>query len=239
MGEARTVEVRVLRVFANRDGSAGNFLGVVLDAARSVPSPTERLALAQELGFSETVFVDDLEKAEVRIFTPSGEIPLGGHPLIGTAWLIGRERGGHPALLRPPGGDVTSWRDDNGVWIRGPLAATPPWWHERLGSAADVEAIELPVPAAQDLVQVWAWIDEPAGQVRARVFAARLGIAEDEACGSASMRLAAALGRRLAIRHGAASLVHARPGPPGFADVGGLVVDDSVRTVELPWRDSG
>jgi predicted PhzF superfamily epimerase YddE/YHI9 len=58
------------------------------------------------------------------------------------------------------------------------------------------------------------------------VFAARYGIAEDEACGSASMRLAAALGRELTLYHGNGSIIHARPGPPGTAEIGGRVVSD-------------
>ena len=52
----------------------------------------ERQAVAGDLGFAETVFVDDRERAEMRIFTPEVELPLAGHPLVGTAWLL-RERG--------------------------------------------------------------------------------------------------------------------------------------------------
>jgi predicted PhzF superfamily epimerase YddE/YHI9 len=227
------VVTRVLRVFVDEAGRHGNPLGVVLDAATVIPDPFDRQLLARRLGFSETVFVDDVEKAELRIYGPDCELPLVGHPLVGAAWLLARLYGEHPTLLRPPGGEVASWVEDGRVWIRGPLAATPPWWHERLPGVADVEAYAVGRPSVQDLVQVWAWDDEPASVVRARAFAARLGIAEDEACGSATMRLAAALGRRLTVRHGVGSLVLAQSGPPGHADVGGLVVEESARTVEL------
>jgi predicted PhzF superfamily epimerase YddE/YHI9 len=79
------------------------------------------------------------------------------------------------------------------------------------------------------MVDCWAWEDEPAGQVRARVFAPRYGIAEDQATGAAAVRLVSGLGRPITIRQGAGSLLHARPGPDGSAEVGGLVVLDEVR----------
>jgi predicted PhzF superfamily epimerase YddE/YHI9 len=116
--------------------------------------------------------------------------------------------------------------DGDDVWVRGPLASAPPWWHERLESAEAVEKLSGPLVPEQDATQLWAWEDEAAGIVRVRVFAQRFGIVEDEACGSASMRLAAALGRRLTIHHGDGSIVLAQPGPPSYAEVGGRVVTD-------------
>ncbi|MFD6980572.1 PhzF family phenazine biosynthesis protein, partial [Streptomyces sp. NPDC059956] len=50
-------DLDVLRVFCAGDGSHGNALGVVRDG-RSCPDDTSRQALAAELGYSETVFVD-------------------------------------------------------------------------------------------------------------------------------------------------------------------------------------
>lgn len=53
-----------------------------------------RQAVAREVGFSETTFVDPVPDAEgrwkVRIFTPDKEIPFAGHPTIGTADIISR-----------------------------------------------------------------------------------------------------------------------------------------------------
>jgi predicted PhzF superfamily epimerase YddE/YHI9 len=84
----------------------------------------------------------------------------------------------------------------------------------------------------QDADQFWAWIDQQAGIVRARVFAARYGVPQDEACGSASMLLAARLGRAITIRHGSGSLVQASPAANGMADVGGRVIADHERVVD-------
>jgi hypothetical protein len=50
------VHVEVVRVFTDPDGRFGNPLGVIDGAA--VPS-AERHRVAAELGFSETVYVDD------------------------------------------------------------------------------------------------------------------------------------------------------------------------------------
>jgi PhzF family phenazine biosynthesis protein len=76
---------------------------VFLDGG-SVPEG-DRQAVAADLGFSETVFVDDAGVGEIRIFTPAIEIPFAGHPVVGTAWLLERDGMGVP-LLRTPAGDV-------------------------------------------------------------------------------------------------------------------------------------
>ncbi|MEU4317471.1 PhzF family phenazine biosynthesis protein [Nocardia fluminea] len=219
------VAVEVVRVFTDPDGRYGNPLGVVADGA-SIAAPADRQALAARLGYSETIFIDDFEQGSIQIFTPAVELPFAGHPTVGAAWVLARELGRHPECILTAGGQIRTWSDGGVVWIRGPLAATPPWWHERLDTAGVVEALSGPLSPEQDATQVWAWQDEQAGVVRARVFAARYGVAEDEACGSASMRLAAALGRRLTIHHGEGSVVFADPGPPGTADVGGWVSSD-------------
>jgi trans-2,3-dihydro-3-hydroxyanthranilate isomerase len=58
-------------------------------------------ALAREMNLSETTFVfpSDLATRRVRFFTPSAEIPLAGHPTIGTWWLLA-ELGTVPGLAR-------------------------------------------------------------------------------------------------------------------------------------------
>ncbi|HYH93881.1 MAG TPA: PhzF family phenazine biosynthesis protein, partial [Candidatus Saccharimonadales bacterium] len=82
-------ELHVLRVFLDPEGRGGNALGVFLDGGAI--DPTERLAVAAELGFSETVFVESIDlaarRASVRIFTPGTELAFAGHPTVGTAWL--------------------------------------------------------------------------------------------------------------------------------------------------------
>lgn len=78
---------------------------------------------------------------------------------------------------------------------------------------------------------VWAFRDEPGGSIRARCFASDYGIEEDEATGSAALRLVAQLGRPLVITQGRGSIINARPAGASQADIGGLVVLDEVRTI--------
>ncbi len=219
------MKIEMIRVFTDDRGAFGNPLGVVLDGA-ALPDPRRRQELATALGYSETIFFDDVERGELRIFTPAVEIPFAGHPVVGAAWVLARELGRHPAILHTPGGPVATWTEGGDVWVRGPLASTPPWWHERLPSARDVAELTGPPSPEQDATQLWAWEDEAAGLVRARVYAARFGVPEDEATGSASMRLAAALGRELTIRQGEGSVVRARPGPAATAEIGGRVAGE-------------
>ena len=67
---------------------AGNPLAV-LPNATGLSSDTMQ-ALAREMNLSETAFVTESDKAtrRVRFFTPAAEIPLAGHPTIGTWWLL-------------------------------------------------------------------------------------------------------------------------------------------------------
>ena len=47
-------------------------------------------AIAREMNLSETAFVTESDNAtrRVRFFTPTAELPLAGHPTIGTWWLL-------------------------------------------------------------------------------------------------------------------------------------------------------
>jgi trans-2,3-dihydro-3-hydroxyanthranilate isomerase len=68
----------------------GNQLGVFPDA-HGLPAATMQ-RLARELNLSETVFVLAPERegdARVRIFTPTSELPFAGHPVLGTAVVLG------------------------------------------------------------------------------------------------------------------------------------------------------
>ena len=224
-------EVHVVRVFTDEQGLHGNPLGVVLDTKGM--EDEHRQAIATQLNFSETVFVDDLEEAQLRIFTPAREIPLAGHPLVGTAWLLSQVLGRTVTTLRPlHAANVDTWLEGGVTWIRARYADAPPWQFVQLASPADVDALTVPPAPEYDLHEFWAWTDEAAGSVRARVFASAYNIAEDEATGSGALRLIEAIRRPLVITQGRGSVIHARPsGDEARGEVGGRVVRDESRQV--------
>lgn len=214
------VEVTVLRVFCGEGGAGGNALGVVLEG--SAVARDDRQALAAHLNYSETVFVDDPARGRIQIFAPEVEMPFAGHPSVGTAWLLQRE--GHVVdALRPPAGKVPVRFDADVPFIAGRPEWAPPFELRRLADAAAVEAEPV---FDEGLVYVWAWIDEAVGLVRTRSFVPEAGITEDEATGSAAIRLCAELGRPIEIHQGRGSVIHARPLDDGMIEIGGLVVAD-------------
>src|SRR5438094_958367 len=67
----------------------GNQLAVFTDG-RELDEKTMQ-DLAREMNFSETVFVLPPENggdAKIRIFTPAGELPFAGHPVLGSAFVL-------------------------------------------------------------------------------------------------------------------------------------------------------
>ena len=133
------------------------------------------------------MFVDDAERGELRIFTPEVELPLAGHPLVGVGVAAARARdstcrccGRPPARCRCgfDGGLVhVVGQPGVGAAVRVPRSSDSP---------AEVDALDG-APEGYGLVGVWAWIDEPAGLIRERVFVPEAGVEEDEATGSAAL----------------------------------------------------
>ena len=218
-------ELSILRVFCAEEGTGGNPLGVFLDGSELATD--ERQNVATDLAFSETVFVDDRPSGRMAIYTPAAEIEFAGHPTVGTAWLLA-ERGTPVSTLRPPAGEVPVRQEGGLTFIAGRPEWAPPFEFAELGSPAEVDALEGP-PGDHDLIGAWAYLDEAAGVVRARVFPVRFGIPEDEATGAAAVKLSAKLGRPLDIRQGSGSRILAAPRADGFVEIGGRVALDEVR----------
>jgi predicted PhzF superfamily epimerase YddE/YHI9 len=217
-------KLHVLRVFVNEEGEWGNPLGVFLDGA-AIPEG-ERQAVAAELGFSETVFVEDRAAGTIHIHTPELELPFAGHPTVGTAWLLAHT-GASVEALRTAAGEVGTRTEAGAAFVTARPEWSPPFEYLRLEAPADVRALA----AAPDAVNTyaWAWIDEDAGTVRARAFVPAAGIAEDEATGSAALALCARLERPIVVHQGRGSVVRAQPVGGGLVEVGGKVVLDGVR----------
>lgn len=217
--------LHVLRVFVNEDGEWGNPLGVFLEGEQ-VAEP-DRQSVAAELGFSETVFVDDPAAGRLRIYTPQVELPFAGHPTVGVAWLLSRV-GAPVETLEPPAGEVGVRYADDMTYV----AARPEWAprfdYRQLDSPAEVRARSASAQAVN--AYAWAWIDESAGTIRARSFVPEAGIGEDEATGSAALALCAQLERPIAIHQGHGSVLLCQPLDDERIEVGGRVILDEVRS---------
>jgi trans-2,3-dihydro-3-hydroxyanthranilate isomerase len=126
---------------------AGNQLAVFPDAVGLEPDTMQRIAL--EMNFSETTFVFPAEvpgtDARVRIFTPRLELPMAGHPTIGTTFALVREG------RVPPGAGRTTL----GLGI-GPTPVTLEWRGDVLAFAwmrQPVPEFGAPLPAGADLAE--------------------------------------------------------------------------------------
>ncbi len=185
------------------------------DGAR-MPVREDRQEFAGKLGFSETVFVDDPERGVIDIYTPTLRLPFAGHPCVGTSWLLDV-----PELVTPAG-VVEARQDGEFSWITARAEWAPPRTLRQYGTAAEVDALDVPPPG--EWIYAWAWEDEAAGRVRARAFPGRDdGIDEDEATGAAALLLTHELSRALNITQGRGSQILTAPGPGGLIEVGGRV----------------
>ena len=227
-----SIDVTVLRVFTDSAGNFGNPLGVV-DAA--TVQPEQRQHLAAQLGYSETVFVDlpgaGSTTAHARIYTPLTELPFAGHPTVGASWWL-RAIGTPIHTLQVPAGIVQVSYDDDITAISARAQWAPEFAiHdlESLDALAAADAADFPDDVAHYL---WTWIDESAGSLRSRLFAANLGVTEDEATGSAAVRMTDYLSRDLTITQGKGSVIETTWSPQGWVRVAGRVVNDGVRHVD-------
>jgi predicted PhzF superfamily epimerase YddE/YHI9 len=227
------IDVAVVRVFTDPDGNFGNPLGVV-DANQVEASDRQRLAA--QLGYSETIFVDlpaaGSTTAHATIYTPRTEVPFAGHPTVGASWWL-RENGWPIKTLQVPAGIVqVSYYEDGVTGISARAEWAPEFAIHEFDSADDLFAAD-PSDFVDDTSHyLWTWIDRGAGWLRARMFAANLGVPEDEATGSAAMRITDFLSRDLRITQGKGSLIETTWNAEGWVLVAGRVVNDGVRRVD-------
>jgi trans-2,3-dihydro-3-hydroxyanthranilate isomerase len=129
-----TYKYHLLDVFTDK-AFGGNQLAVFTDGA-SVP-PELMQHIAKELNLSESTFVmpptNPANNFKVRIFTPGSELPMAGHPTVGTGYLLARlgmiQREGNPtqAVFEEGVGDIPieiSYSAESGepveVWMTQP-----------------------------------------------------------------------------------------------------------------------
>jgi predicted PhzF superfamily epimerase YddE/YHI9 len=209
-----------VRAFTGPAGGGSSVRVVLHDGP--VPEAKERQRVATANAELATAFVA-ADRLSVELHNRKLERRFIGHALLGTAAALA-DAGLAPTRLMLPVGAVTLWRGEDGMWwLHGRSAWSPNDRHRQVATPQEVDALTTAPP--DEPVQVWAWLDEAAGHVRARQFAPSEGKPEDEACGSASMVLAQRLGRNLVVHHGRHSLILAKPRGDGV-DLGGTCVID-------------
>jgi trans-2,3-dihydro-3-hydroxyanthranilate isomerase len=108
----RKLRYHLVDVFTDR-AFGGNPLAVFTNG-RGLASETMQ-SIAKELNLSETTFVlppeDPANDYHVRIFTPGKELPMAGHPTVGTSFILARE---HMIEL---GQDETTIKLEEGVGV--------------------------------------------------------------------------------------------------------------------------
>jgi trans-2,3-dihydro-3-hydroxyanthranilate isomerase len=219
----RKLAYALVDVFTDR-ALAGNPLAVFTNATGLAAETMQ--ALARELSLSETTFLLPAEQggtARVRIFTPRVELPFAGHPLVGTAYVIGRGTpvatvhletgvGIVPVEIERDGGFVQRCAmtqpepvfsafaggplaDALGAPLRGEAVLAVNGPRNVLAPVAAVDALEPDLAALARLPAdtVVAYEAPVAGRVRVRVFAPAVGVPEDPATGAAAGPLGAHL----------------------------------------------
>jgi trans-2,3-dihydro-3-hydroxyanthranilate isomerase len=205
-----------------RDGVGGNHLGVVEDLAGL---DTEKMqGIAADLGFSETVFIDDEsdEAPLTRIFTPEMEMPFAGHPLVGAAWVMLGKESRDINRLRCGIGEVRIRREGEIVWVDAPMIPN----NAQMGDTSFAAQVGLPTPVSSwrvDMPLDYRMVELSSAEavsrvkpdtgafgeahgltvfaragdrVRMRFFIPEAGIEEDPATGSAAVALATMLAAR-------------------------------------------
>jgi trans-2,3-dihydro-3-hydroxyanthranilate isomerase len=156
----KKIPYHIVDVFTRRP-LGGNPLAVIPDG-RGISTALMQ-ALAKEFNLSETTFVLPPEDAKhayrVRIFTPATELPMAGHPTIGTTFVLARKQliawsGGETTVLLEEGVGtipVTLKEEDDGtifIQMSQPLPTFGPQFADRR-LAADMLSLETAAFDAQ------------------------------------------------------------------------------------------
>jgi trans-2,3-dihydro-3-hydroxyanthranilate isomerase len=131
----------------------GNPVAVFSDGAGLSTELMQRTA--RELNLSETVFLlpgdGGGEHARARIFTPAAELPFAGHPVLGTAFILGERLGVDSVRLLTGAGPITiSLQRERGAPVFGEMEQPIPTWEAlscsgELLAALGVERSGLPI----------------------------------------------------------------------------------------------
>lgn len=214
----------------------GNLASIILDEDKKI-STALRQTITKKLGHDESVFINDVSKGEVSIFSPKREVKFAGHAMVGAAWFLNRSKNNPIKKIHCLGGTIKVWQEKDITWVRANLNMMPDWNFKQLESAEAVERISHSESAEMAHTFVWACINKSRGIIRARTFAPDWGIPESQGNGSGSMLLASMLKQKLEIKHGDGSVIFANSFNIGQADLGGKVIAEPAQKIILDNLD--
>ncbi|MFJ8445134.1 PhzF family phenazine biosynthesis protein [[Kitasatospora] papulosa] len=197
----------VLRYTAfSADPEGGNPAGIVLDA--SGLGDAEMLAVAADLGYSESAFLTDPDGRgghTVRYFSPKAEVPFCGHATVAAALALAERDGPGDLVFSTPAGRVPVTVVREGGELRATLTSVEPHTEDA---------------APEDLAEALAALDWPAADLDPAL-PPRIAYA-----GARHLVLAAASRERLA------DLAY------DFTRLEALMRRLDLTTVQLAWRES-
>jgi trans-2,3-dihydro-3-hydroxyanthranilate isomerase len=181
----------------------GNQVAVFADGEGLDDALMQRVA--RELNLSETVFLlapPDGADARVRIFTPTIEMPFAGHPVLGTAFVVGLRLRADTVRLQTAAGlvSVKLIRDGERI-VSGEMEQPIPTWEAwgrrpELLRALGVERSGLPIEVYDNGVR-HTYVELPD---EAAVAALRPNISELQPFGAVGVSCFAGRGRRFKTR---------------------------------------
>lgn len=152
----KTMEIPFYQVdvFTNKI-FGGNPLAVFTNGQNFAEEDLQKVA--REMNLSETTFVypssTDNADFDVRIFTPTSEIPFAGHPTLGTAYVLRKYKSVNASTLNLnfKNGIISVWTEEDKVYMQHPPAET---LHELNPSEKIANALGLPLKALDESLPV-------------------------------------------------------------------------------------
>ena len=226
------IDVTVLRVFTDPDGNFGNPLGVVDASGRARRAPADRHPIGLQRNDIHRSAGARCEHGARAHLHPGHRVAVRGASDGGRFVVAARSR--HPDSTRcrcrrascrsrtrttsPRSAPARSGRRSSRFTTWSPptklLAADPDDYPD------DIEHY------------LWTWTDRERGAIRSRMFAANLGVPEDEATGAAAVRITDYLSRDLTIVQGKGSVIDTQWSPEGWVRIAGRVVSDGAKQID-------
>ena len=135
-------------------------------------------AIAHEINFSETTFIFPPERSDtdvrMRIFTPAVEMPMAGHPTVGSTFALAHVGVIEPARQRFVFGLNVGPTPVDLVWENGRLQFA--WMTQAPPRSARPSPIAMPSHVRSDLAKATCWPADSRGHVRRALSARRCAI---------------------------------------------------------------